>query len=86
MTIWSMLAKANANAPESTTSRYGLFTCVSKISQAIAVVIVGLALNSISYRDGGIGSVQLRAFMSLAPIVGSITLIFLVSRVWKHPQ
>ncbi len=79
MSVWSMLARSTASAPARTTQRYGMFTACSKLSQAFAILVVGVALSVIDYRDNALGQHHLRIIMGAAPILGGIVL-WLISR------
>lgn len=88
MSVWSLLAGV-ASAPGSRfpgTAAFGVYTCCSKIGQAIAAGAVGLILAGLDYRVQAVASGPLVAWMAAVPILGMSVVAILSLRLDDRPK
>jgi glycoside/pentoside/hexuronide:cation symporter, GPH family len=72
MTLWAQLAKVASASKSGETASFGVFTCLSKLGEAAAVLVVGAVLSSGAYRLTEVASALLLPVMVAAPIVGAL--------------
>jgi Na+/melibiose symporter-like transporter len=74
MALWAKLAKVASASNRRETATFGIFTCVSKLGEAIAVLCVGTVLSGGAYRLTEVAAELLLPVMVAAPILGALAI------------